>query len=129
MINEEIQLLASAATNIAAEDKASGSVMVTGNVFCDACLEGKRSENGYIISGASVAVECRLNRKTMMTVSIRGEIDEKGEFKVELPSNIFESADQLSMCFVKLLKSPDKSSWIPSKSAPASSLTLHSRVF
>jgi len=117
-----------AATNIAAEDKASGSVVVTGNVFCDTCLEGRRSENGYVISGASVAVECRLNRKTMITVSIRGETDEKGEFKVELPLNIFESADQLSMCSVKLLKSTDKSCRIPSKSAPASSLTLQSFV-
>lgn len=113
-----------ATTNIAAEDKASRSVMVTRNVFYDACLEGRHSENGYVISGASIAMECRFNRKMMMTVSMRGETDEKGEFKVELPLNIFESADQLSMCSVKLLKSPDKSCQIPSKFAPALSLTL-----
>jgi len=113
-----------AASNYAAEEKASASVVVTGNVFCDTCLEHSLSENGYVISGASVALECSLNRKTM-TVSITAETDENGEFKVELPSNIFHSADPLNKCSVKPLRSPYDSCSIPSKSAP-SSLTLQS---
>lgn len=43
-----------AATNSAAQEKASGSVVVTGKVFCDACLESRPSQNGYVISGMKV---------------------------------------------------------------------------
>jgi len=43
-----------AATNSAAGEKAAGSVVVTGNVFCDACLEGRPSQNGYVISGMKI---------------------------------------------------------------------------
>jgi len=107
-----------AATNSAAEEKDSGSVVVTGNVFCDACLEGRPSQNGYVISGASVALECNLNRKTM-SVSITAETDENGEFKVELPSNIFHSADPLNKCWVKPLRSPYDFCRIPSNSEPS----------
>jgi len=117
--------LGAAATHYGAREKASGSVMVIGNVFCDACLEGRPSKNGYVISGASVAVECRLNRKTLTVSIITGETDENGEFKVELPSNIFHSADPLNKCWVKPVKSPYDFCRIPSKSAP-SSLTLQS---
>ena len=40
-------LVLGAATNSAA----LGSLVVTGNVFCDACLEGRPSQKGYVISG------------------------------------------------------------------------------
>lgn len=39
------------ALGAAAEEKDSGSLVVTGNVFCDVCAEGRLSENGYGISG------------------------------------------------------------------------------
>jgi hypothetical protein len=75
-------------------------------------------------TGALIAVECGLNRKTI-TTSIIGETDENGEFKVELPYSIFHSADQLNKCWVRPRNSPYDSCRIPSKSAP-SKLTLQS---
>merc|ERR1711915_7638 len=115
-------LLSYLALGAATNSAASGSVVVTGNVFCDACLEGRPSQNGYVISGASVALECSLNRKTM-TVSITAETGENGQFKLKLPSNIFHSADPLNKCWVKPLRSPYDFCRIPSKSEP-SRLTL-----
>nr|ABK26139.1 unknown [Picea sitchensis] len=111
------------ASTFAGQEKDS-SVVVVGKVFCDTCLEHRLSENSYFISGASIAVECGLNRKTM-TLSIIGETDENGEFRVELPSNILQSADQLNKCWVSPRNSPLRSCKIPSTSAP-SKLTLQS---
>merc|ERR1711915_825176 len=115
-------LLSYLALGAATNSAASGSVVVTGNVFCDACLEVRPSQNGYVISGASVALECSLNRKTM-TISITAETDENGQFKLKLPSNIFHSADPLNKCWVKPLRSPYNFCRIPSNSEP-SRLTL-----
>jgi len=112
------------ASNYADLEKASESVVIVAKVFCDTCLEDRFSENGYAISGASIAVECFLNRKTM-TVPIIGETDDDGVFMVELPSSIFLSADQLNQCLVRPRNSPEESCRIPSKSAP-SKLTLQS---
>eukprot|EP00253_Pinus_taeda_P010388 PITA_10388 len=111
------------ATTYANQGKAS-SIVVVGKVFCDTCLQDRLSENGYVISGASIAVECELNRK-MMTISFLGKTDGNGEFRVELPSDMFQSADQLSNCWVKPRNSPYDSCNIPRMSAP-SKLSLQS---
>eukprot|EP00253_Pinus_taeda_P001290 PITA_01290 len=107
-----------------AEQERDSSVVVVGKVFCDTCLENRLSGNGYFVSGASIAVECALNRKTM-TLSMIGETDENGEFRVELPSSILQSADQLNKCWVTPRNSPLVSCNIPSTAAP-SKLTLQS---
>eukprot|EP00253_Pinus_taeda_P029685 PITA_29685 len=105
------------ATTFASQGKAS-SILIVGKVFCDTCLEDRLSENGYVISGASIAVECELNRKTM-TISFLGETDENGEFRVELPSGIFQSTDQLNNCWARPRNSPYDSCNIPRISAPS----------
>lgn len=102
-----------AASNYANQEKNSESVVVVGKVFCDACVENRLSENGYVISGASIAVECALNRKGM-SVSVTGETNKNGEFKVEIPSHILHSAGQLNKCWVKPRSSPLDSCKIPS---------------
>eukprot|EP01018_Ginkgo_biloba_P017120 Gb_23891 [translate_table: standard] len=117
--------LASATIYNGGQDKPS-SVVVVGSVFCDACLEHKPSDATYFISGASVAVECNINRKTI-TVSIQAETDENGEFTVELPS-IFNSGDQLDKCSVRVLSSPVGSCNIPSSTFKSSKLTLTSNL-
>eukprot|EP00253_Pinus_taeda_P003404 PITA_03404 len=104
------------ATTYASQGKAS-SVVVVGKVFCDTCLEDRLSENGYVISGASIAVECELNRK-MMTISFLGKTDENGEFRLELPSDIFQSTDQLNNCWARPRNSPYDSCNIPRISEP-----------
>eukprot|EP00253_Pinus_taeda_P017595 PITA_17595 len=111
------------ATTYANQGKDS-SILVVGKVFCDTCLDDRLSENGYVISGAPIAVECELNRK-MMSISFLGETDENGEFRVELPSNIFQAANQLNNCWVKPRNSPYDSCNIPRISAP-SKLSLQS---
>ena len=63
-------------------------------------------------------MECGLNRK-MMTVSIIGETDKNGEFKVEIPSSIFQSVDELNKCWLRPCNSPYESSKIPSTSSPS----------
>jgi len=107
-----------AASNYANQEKISESVVVVGKVFCDTCLENRLSENGYVISGASIAVECALNRKGM-SVSVTGETNQNGEFKVEIPSNIFHLADQMNKCWVRPRSSPLVSCKIPSMPAPS----------
>ncbi|GLJ33324.1 hypothetical protein SUGI_0670410 [Cryptomeria japonica] len=89
------------------------SVVVKGSVFCDTQL----SETAYFLPGALVAVECSINsnrkwKSTNQMISVEGETNEDGEFRVELP--IMYNLNPGRSCSVRLLSSPHESCNIPS---------------
>jgi hypothetical protein len=103
------------------EEKLS-KVVVVGNVFCDTCLKHQFSrESSHVITGALVALECRINRKTTASVTV-GESDEYGDFSVEVPS-LFHPEERMNRCSVRLLKSSEGSCNTPSTTV-ASKLTF-----
>ncbi|GLJ45005.1 hypothetical protein SUGI_0947320 [Cryptomeria japonica] len=94
------------------------AVVVRGTVFCDTCSQNRLSDSSYFISGARVAVECTLNRRSRSSIRVEGESDEKGEFRIDVPSEF------LSKCRVELISRPDDSECnVPSISTP-SKITL-----
>ncbi|KAH9316315.1 hypothetical protein KI387_024942, partial [Taxus chinensis] len=103
-------------------------IIVKGAVFCDKRVENPISDSAYFLPGVLVSVECNINsnrkwKSSDVTVSIEGETDENGEFKVELP--IKQNFNPMRSCSVRLRRSPHESCNIPSMSA-SSHLTLSS---
>ncbi|GLJ33325.1 hypothetical protein SUGI_0670420 [Cryptomeria japonica] len=101
------------------------SVVVKGSVFCDTQL----SKTAYFLPGALVAVECSIssNRKWKSTnemISVEGETNEDGEFRVELP--IIQNLNPGRSCSVRLLSSPHESCNIPSISESAQLILISS---
>ncbi|XP_057842463.1 extensin [Cryptomeria japonica] len=110
-----VSTFASASSRISYEEgiQKPNSVVVKGSVFCETQL----SENAYFLSGALVAVECSIssNRKWKTTsemVSVEGETNEDGEFRVEIP--IIHNLNPGRSCSVRLVSSPHESCNIPS---------------
>ncbi|PNX95015.1 pollen Ole e I family allergen [Trifolium pratense] len=60
------------------------SPVVVGTVYCDTCFQQAFSINSHFISGASIAVECKLG-KTKPKFYEEVKTNEHGEFKVKLP--------------------------------------------
>jgi hypothetical protein len=99
------------------EEKLS-KVVVVGNVFCNTCLKHQFSqENSHVITGALVALECSINRKTTASVTV-AESDEYGDFSVDVPS-AFHPEERMNRCSVRLLNSPEGSCNAPSTTAPS----------
>uniref|UniRef100_A0A0C9RJW8 TSA: Wollemia nobilis Ref_Wollemi_Transcript_14131_941 transcribed RNA sequence n=1 Tax=Wollemia nobilis TaxID=56998 RepID=A0A0C9RJW8_9CONI len=93
------------------EPSTSSSVVVQGKVFCNTCPNPGASDSTYFIPGASVAVECSLNRKTATSLRVEGETDEMGEFKIEIPSLLHSKPER---CSAQLIRSPHASCNVPS---------------
>ncbi|KAH9316310.1 hypothetical protein KI387_024937 [Taxus chinensis] len=94
-------------------------IVVRGTVFCDT---NPFSDSTYFLPGALVSVECSINsnrkwKSSHGIVSIQGETDENGEFRVELP--VIHNINPTRSCSVRLLSSPHESCDTPS--IPASS--------
>jgi len=104
------------------EEKLS-NVVVVGNVFCDTCLKHQFSrESSHVITGALVALECSINRKTTASIT-RVESDEYGDFAVDIPS-LFHLEERINRCSVSLLSSPEDSCNTPSTTAPSKLVLL-----
>lgn len=90
-------------------EKKLSNVVVVGKVFCDTCLKHRFSEkSSHAITGALVALDCSINRKTTASSVNVGESDEYGDFSVEVPS-IFHPEGRVNRCSVRLLHSSEGS--------------------
>ncbi|KAH9316313.1 hypothetical protein KI387_024940, partial [Taxus chinensis] len=92
-------------TQHAVAETRSGSyqqdIIVKGTVFCDKRMENTFSDSDYFLRGVLVSVECNINsnrkwKSSDVIVSVEGETDENGEFKVELP--IIQNINQMRSC-------------------------------
>ncbi|XP_043718680.1 uncharacterized protein LOC122666698 [Telopea speciosissima] len=82
------------------------SVLVAGSLLCDACLDGKTETRSWPISGARVAITCKIGRKMRKSIWARGKTDEYGDFIVHLPSHLHAIPRLEKVCFVKVLGLP-----------------------
>ncbi|XP_058755451.1 formin-like protein 20 [Vicia villosa] len=80
------------------------SPVVVGTVFCDTCFQQTFSQESRFISGASIAVECKLG-KTKQRFYKEVKTNEQGEFKVKLPFLVRKNVKRLKGCNFKLLSS------------------------
>ncbi|MED6110925.1 hypothetical protein PIB30_047477 [Stylosanthes scabra] len=106
----------------------SPAAVVVGTVFCDNCLQHSFSFGGHFLSGASVAIECKDQRKSKKS-RFKKEVktNEHGEFKVELPFRISKHAKRIKGCTFELISSNNPNCAMASFST-SPSLTLKSRT-
>ncbi|KAL9668595.1 hypothetical protein QQ045_006132 [Rhodiola kirilowii] len=84
------------------------SVLVTGAVVCDACLDENIATHPEPISGAVVGVACGAGNKRK-AIRARGVADRYGDFLIDLPSDLHANPYLDRTCVVKVLKVPKKS--------------------
>ncbi|XP_042488896.1 uncharacterized protein LOC122069029 [Macadamia integrifolia] len=85
------------------------SVLVAGSLLCDTCLDDKTEAESSPISGARVAIKCKIGRKMRKSIWARGRTDEFGDFIVHLPSRLHAIPRLEKLCFVKVLALPRNS--------------------
>nr|XP_043609233.1 uncharacterized protein LOC122581138 [Erigeron canadensis] len=90
------------------EEKLS-TVLVTGSILCDACVDQNSLLQSYPISGASVAVSCDTSRKTSESDWVKGTTDEYGDFLIDLPSHLHAIPNMEKKCLVNILELPKDS--------------------
>ncbi|CAL5186066.1 unnamed protein product [Lathyrus oleraceus] len=102
------------------------SPSVVGTVFCDTCFQQTFSQESRFISGASIAVECKLG-KTKQRFYKEVKTNEQGEFKVKLPFLVRKNVKRIKGCNFKLLSSNEPNCAIASTST-SFSLTLKKKL-
>ncbi|XP_047311222.1 uncharacterized protein LOC124914676 [Impatiens glandulifera] len=90
------------------EEKLS-TVMIYGSVLCSPCSDEKAQDQAQPISGASVVVSCRTNKKASKSNWVEGSTDKYGEFLIDLPSHLHSIPDLDKRCCVKVTKVPKNS--------------------
>ncbi|KAF6145090.1 hypothetical protein GIB67_013441 [Kingdonia uniflora] len=88
------------------EEKLS-SVVVTGTVLCETRLDSEVC--ALPVSGATMAVSCKISRKSMKSSWAKTKTDEYGEFIIDLPSHLHALTDLHKKCSVRVLRLPKKS--------------------
>ncbi|KAK8959058.1 hypothetical protein KSP40_PGU008226 [Platanthera guangdongensis] len=83
------------------------SILVTGTLLCEVCLQPGSQLITFYIKGAKVAVAC----KTEAVVRRRrnccnGTTDEYGEFIIDLPSQLHATPNLEEACVVRVLRMP-----------------------
>ncbi|KAL5715603.1 hypothetical protein ACHQM5_017402 [Ranunculus cassubicifolius] len=102
------------------EEKLS-SVVVTGTVVCEACLEGEARPYVIPVSGALVGILCKNGKKNMKhTWAEEAGTNEYGDFLIDLPSHLHAIQSLEKACFVKVLRLPKIS---PCKRVPNKNYT------
>ncbi|XP_057447768.1 vegetative cell wall protein gp1-like [Lotus japonicus] len=102
------------------------SAVVVGTVYCDTCSQQAFSMGSHFISGASVAVECKVgNSKPRFKKEVK--TNEHGEFKVQLPFHVRKHVRRIKGCTFKLLSSSEPHCAVASAASSSSSLSLKSR--
>ncbi|KAF9610101.1 hypothetical protein IFM89_019966 [Coptis chinensis] len=92
------------------EEKLS-SVIVTGTVGCEACLDNREAETyAWPVTGALVAISCKSGRRKMKVNDWAQEItNEYGDFLIDLPSHLHAIPYLERACVVKVLRVPKNS--------------------
>ncbi|WJX70707.1 hypothetical protein P8452_54784 [Trifolium repens] len=104
------------------------SPTVVGTVYCDTCFQQAFSLNSHFISGASIAVECKIG-KTKQRFYEEVKTNEHGEFKVKLPFLVKKHVKRIKGCSFKLLSSNEPNCAIASTSTSTSfSLSLKKKL-
>ncbi|CAJ2665866.1 unnamed protein product [Trifolium pratense] len=104
------------------------SPVVVGTVYCDTCFQQAFSINSHFISGASIAVECKIG-KTKPRFYEEVKTNEHGEFKVKLPFLVKKHVKRIKGCSFKLLSSNEPNCAIASTSTSTSfSLSLKKKL-
>ncbi|KAL5771741.1 hypothetical protein ACOSP7_015895 [Xanthoceras sorbifolium] len=106
------------------EEKLS-TVLVTGTVFCEACLHGETQLRAWPISGALVTVYCHSSQKKTMTRT-QAFTDEYGDFIIDLPSHLHAVPNLDKSCSVKVHRVPKNSLCRPAYGKKHNGLTLSS---
>ncbi|KAL2335384.1 hypothetical protein Fmac_016597 [Flemingia macrophylla] len=109
----------------ASHEKKLPSAVVVGTVYCDTCFQQGLSTKGHLISGASVAVECKAGNSIR---SFKKEVktNELGEFKVQLPFRVMKHAKIINRCTFKIISSNDPQCVVASV-ATSTSMSLKTR--
>lgn len=91
------------------EEKLS-TVVVSGTVLCNSCLDRNSHRQPHPIRGGLVAVSCHATGKsTRKSNWVRGMTDEYGEFFLDLPSHLHAIPNLENKCIVKILQLPKNS--------------------
>ncbi|XP_007032884.2 PREDICTED: cyclin-dependent kinase 12 [Theobroma cacao] len=119
-----ILLLSLTINNLSEASRKLHSAVVVGTVYCDTCFQEDISKAAHLISGASVAVECKDGTSRP---SFRQEVrtNEHGDFKVHLPFSVGKHVKKIKRCSVKLIRSSEPYCAVAS-TATSSSLHLKS---
>ncbi|KAF5182415.1 Pollen ole e 1 allergen and extensin family protein [Thalictrum thalictroides] len=97
------------------EEKLS-SVVVTGTVVCEACLDKEIGVYAYPVSSAMVAVSCKNGRGKMKKNNcVHEKTNEYGDFMIDLPSHLHAIPSLHKACVVKVFGLPKDS---PCKKLP-----------
>ncbi|KAL2335385.1 hypothetical protein Fmac_016598 [Flemingia macrophylla] len=106
-------------------DKKLPSAVVVGTVYCDTCFQQDFSTGSHFISGASVAIECKVG-SSIRSFKKEVETDEHGEFKMQLPFKLRKHAKRIKRCTFKLISSSEPHCAVASV-ATSSSMRLKTR--
>ncbi|KAJ6870054.1 hypothetical protein NC652_035839 [Populus alba x Populus x berolinensis] len=109
------------------EEKLS-TVLVTGTILCEACLNGGAQLHAWPVSGALVYVECHTGGKWSKTSSSQAMTDEYGDFLIDLPSHLHGIPNLERTCSVKVPRLPQNSVCRPAHARKQKALELSSVV-
>ncbi|KAK3039807.1 hypothetical protein RJ639_027120 [Escallonia herrerae] len=90
------------------EEKLS-TVLVSGTILCEACLDEKARLPPRPVSGAQVAVSCHTGGRKRKSKIVRGSTDEFGDFLIDLPSHLHAIPNLEKLCLLKVLQLPKNS--------------------
>ncbi|KAK9267623.1 hypothetical protein L1049_010054 [Liquidambar formosana] len=88
------------------EEKLS-TVLVTGTVLCEACLDGQAQLQPWPV--LTVVVACQTSEKKGKSSWAQGVTDEYGDFIIDLPSHLHGIPNLDKTCLVKVLRLPKNS--------------------
>ncbi|XP_004507286.1 uncharacterized protein [Cicer arietinum] len=102
------------------------SSFVVGTIYCDTCSQQAFSQESHFISGASIAIECKME-KTKQIFYEEVKTNEHGEFKVKLPFIVKKHVKRIKGCNFKLISSNEPHCSIASTST-SFSLSLKKKM-
>ncbi|KAI7749674.1 hypothetical protein M8C21_033735 [Ambrosia artemisiifolia] len=90
-------------------DEKLSTVVVSGSILCDVCLDKSSNLQSHPIPGASMAVSCDTGKKTSKSDWVMGTTDEYGDFLVDLPSHLHAIPNMENRCIVRIIELPKSS--------------------
>ncbi|GLU20613.1 hypothetical protein SLE2022_368040 [Rubroshorea leprosula] len=94
-------------------DEKLSTVLVTGSVVCEACLQGESQLRSWPISGALVGVNCNTGHKGKPGVA-QAVTDEYGDFLIDLPSHLHAIPNLHKTCCIRVIRVPKNTHCRPS---------------
>ncbi|KAM0051829.1 hypothetical protein Hdeb2414_s0007g00241091 [Helianthus debilis subsp. tardiflorus] len=90
-------------------DEKLSTVVVSGSILCDVCLDKNSPPQSHPIPGASMAVSCDTGKKTSKSERVTGTTDEYGDFLIDLPSHLHALPDMENRCIARIIDLPKSS--------------------